>query len=96
MFSLSFVAMGAVVASAQAGSDERRHSDSLHHHKSRRYENNSVCVDKGRKLHIYELRARADGHLSLFERKRMRALRRELDRACGGYRWHRYARANHP
>ena len=47
----------------------------------------AVCIDKSRRLHGYEARAKADGKLTRSERNRMAALQRDLDRTCGKYRW---------
>jgi hypothetical protein len=46
-----------------------------------------VCQEKAWRLHSFERRATADGHLSRREREEIAYLRRDLDRTCGRYRW---------
>ena len=47
----------------------------------------SVCQDKAIRLHRYENRASSDGVLTRSERQNIVALKRDLDRTCGRYRW---------
>ncbi len=47
----------------------------------------SVCQDKAIRLHRYENRAASDGVLTRVERQNIVALKRDLDRTCGRYRW---------
>ena len=49
--------------------------------------NHSVCQDKAIRLHKYEHRAASDGVLTRAERQTIVALKRDLDRTCGRYRW---------
>lgn len=50
-----------------------------HHH--------GECHRKAWRLRQYERYATADGRLSWGERRELAALRRDLDRTCGRYRW---------
>ena len=52
---------------------------------ARRHHN--VCQDKAQRLSAFERRAVADRQLTFQERRTIRALRRDLDRTCGRYRW---------
>ena len=47
----------------------------------------SVCQQKAIQLHRYENRAASDGVLTRSERQNIVALKRDLDRTCGRYRW---------
>ena len=47
----------------------------------------TVCQQKAVQLHRYEHRAASDGVLTRGERQNIVALKRDLDRTCGRYRW---------
>lgn len=72
------IVAGTAVASADPWSRGRFPYEERHHH---------VCQDKAHRLHDFERRARADGHVSHREREIMRELEIDLDRSCGRYRW---------
>lgn len=46
------------------------------------------CRDKARKLRDYEDRSLRDGRFSTNEKIMMGILRADLDKSCGGGRWH--------
>lgn len=79
------VAAAILVAGATTASAQRVewrpgfHPYARHHH--------NVCSVKAERLHRYERRSAADGRLSWRERRDIIALRRDLDRTCGGWRW---------
>ena len=74
----SLLAMGASTAGAEEWSRE-------HHPYAR--EHHGVCREKAERLHRFEHRARADGRITGEERHTIEALKHDLDRTCGGYRW---------
>jgi hypothetical protein len=45
------------------------------------------CQQKSHNLHSFERHAADDGYLSPRERSTISALKRDLDRTCGGHRW---------
>lgn len=71
--------LGVTTASAQGRWNKSDHPYAERHH--------SVCQMKARELHGYERRAAADGRFSWRERRTVNALRRDLDRTCGRFRW---------
>ena len=74
----SLLAMGASTAGAEEWSRER-HPYAREHH--------GVCREKAERLHRFEHHARADGRITGQERHTIEALKHDLDRTCGGYRW---------
>ena len=46
------------------------------------------CLDKARRLHDFERLAASDGRVSKDERRIIENLRYDLQRSCGGGRWH--------
>ena len=49
--------------------------------------NHDFCQDKARRLHDFERRAASDGRIDRREQRTIEALRRDLRRTCGGFRW---------
>ncbi len=50
-------------------------------------QHHASCQQKAIQLHRYENRAASDGVLTRSERQNIVALKRDLDRTCGRYRW---------
>ncbi len=78
---LSVAGLSVAGPASAEGWHKDRHPYARHHHE--------MCQDKAHRLHTFEMRARADGHLSHRERDIMRALANDLDASCGRFRWHR-------
>jgi hypothetical protein len=78
----TLLAVGATAASAQFG-PPRPWSRDQHPYAERRH---TVCQEKAIRLHDFDRRALADGRLSWRERRIHDALKRDLDRTCGGFR----------
>lgn len=74
----ALLALGASAASADNWHKDRHPYAERHH---------TMCQEKAHRLHAFERRATADGHLSKHERIIMRDLASDLDRSCGHYRW---------
>jgi hypothetical protein len=68
----------ATAANAQYAPWSSAYPYARHHH--------HVCQQKAIRLHQYERRAARDGRISHSERDVIRALQRDLDRTCGGFR----------
>jgi uncharacterized membrane protein YebE (DUF533 family) len=47
----------------------------------------AICQDKAYRLHQFERRAASDGRIDRRERATIEALRNDLARTCGGFRW---------
>lgn len=77
------IAAGFVAAASPMATAEPWRKD--HHPYAERH--HSVCQEKAHRLHAFERRASADGHLSRGERAIMRDLERDLDATCGRFRW---------
>jgi hypothetical protein len=78
VIAIGLLAVGATAASAQGWRRDLFPYEQRHH---------SVCQDKAQRLHRHERRAAADGRLSRWELEDIAALRRDLDRTCGRFRW---------
>ena len=74
--------LGVTAASAEPYGEWRRG----HHPYAERH--HEACQYKARKVWEYERRARADGRITRDERADIITLRRDLNRNCGGYRYH--------
>jgi hypothetical protein len=75
----ALLAVGATAASAQYAPYHRDHHPyHMKHHQ--------VCMQKSHRLHDYERRAARDGVITPSERRVIIALKRDLDRVCGGHR----------
>jgi hypothetical protein len=70
--------ISATAASAQYAPWSKSYPYAQRHHHS--------CQEKAHRLHQYERRAARDGRVSHSERDVIRALHRDLDRSCGGFR----------
>jgi hypothetical protein len=80
IIAVGLLAVGATTASAQYGGWNRdSHPYERRHH--------SVCQDKAERLHRYERRSARDGRIDRREQATIEALRRDLGRTCGGFRW---------
>ena len=76
---LGFVALGVTAASAQLSPWRK----DLYPYEARHH---AICQEKAIRLHDYERRAARDGRIDRRERETIEALRRDLDRTCGGWR----------
>ena len=76
----ALLALGAVEASAQWGAPPPgawRHSQPY-----------NWCAEKAHRLHEFEFRMTRDGRISRDEARIAESLRFDLQRHCGGGRWH--------
>jgi hypothetical protein len=78
----ALVVVGATSASAQFARSPWRQGE--HPYAERRHK---ACQDKAWRLREFDRRAAADGRVSPRERRIHDALRADLDRTCGGFRW---------
>ena len=72
--------VGASGASAYEGWKRDHHPYAQKHH--------SVCQDKARRLHVFEMRASRDGRITRDERRTIEVLQRDIKHTCGGFRHH--------
>ncbi len=79
------IAAGLIAVAATSASAQFNPWVRGQHPYAERYHN--ICQDKAQRLYAFERRAVADRYLSFEERREIRALRRDLDRTCGRYRW---------
>ena len=82
MIAAGLIVAGATAASAQFASPpwaRAEHPYAERHHAS--------CQEKAFRLHNYERRAARDGHIDRRERMTIEALRHDLDRTCGRFRY---------
>lgn len=75
----ALIVAGTSAVSAQGVWRKEEHPYAQRHH--------NVCQDKARRLHDYERRSTRDGVVTWRERRTIEALRRDLDRTCGRFRW---------
>jgi hypothetical protein len=73
------IAVGATTASAQGIWRKEEYPYAQRHH--------AMCQDKARRLHAFENRSARDGVVTPRERRTIEALRHDLDRTCGRFRW---------
>lgn len=77
------IAGAAILVSATAASAQYAPWSSSYPYAQRHHHS---CQEKAHRLFQYERRAGRDGRISHSEREVIRALERDLNRSCGGYR----------